>query len=155
MLGAGAVLAVLAVATGEIRRVHLASAGASLAALAYLIVLGSVLAYSTYEWLVHNAPARLVGTYAFVNPVVAVGLGWWLLGEDISVRTALAAAIIAAGVALIVTQRRRRARGTPWCSVPRPAARRRTATGSRPGRIRARCAPCRSAAAGRSGSPCR
>jgi hypothetical protein len=42
---------------------------------------------------------------------VAVGLGWWLLGEDISVRTALAAAIIAAGVALIVTQRRRRARG--------------------------------------------
>jgi drug/metabolite transporter (DMT)-like permease len=119
MLGAGAFLFVLSAATGDYRSVRLT--GGSALALAYLIVLGSLLAYSTYEWLLHRAPARLVGTYAFVNPVVAVALGWALLGEPIGWRTGAAAAVIALGVALIVTQPRRDAPGSG--DVRRPSAR--------------------------------
>ena len=70
------------------------------------IVFGSLLAYSAYEWLLRNAPSRITGTYAFVNPIVAVLLGWWLLDEDLGARTGLAAAIIVGAVALIVLPRR-------------------------------------------------
>jgi EamA-like transporter family len=72
-------------------------------ALGYLIVLGSLLGYSTYEWLLHHASSQLAGTYAFVSPLVAVILGWWLLGEQISAHTLLAAA----GVALIMLHPRK------------------------------------------------
>jgi drug/metabolite transporter (DMT)-like permease len=75
-------------------------------ALGYLVVFGSLLAYSCYEWLLRHAPARLVATYPFVNPVVAVLLGWLLLGEAATVRTAVAAAGIVVAVALIVTTTR-------------------------------------------------
>jgi drug/metabolite transporter (DMT)-like permease len=105
MLSAGAALVVLSAATGDYRHADLHAAGPSITALGYLIVFGCVLAYSTYEWLVHNAPARIVGTYAFVNPVVAVALGWLFLDEQVGVRTGLAAATIAVGVAFIVTQK--------------------------------------------------
>jgi drug/metabolite transporter (DMT)-like permease len=63
---------------------------------------GSLLGSSTYEWLLHHASSQLAGTYAFVCPLVAVVLGWWLLGEQISGRTLLAAAAISAGVALVM-----------------------------------------------------
>jgi drug/metabolite transporter (DMT)-like permease len=103
MLCAGVALTVLAAAGGEFARLdHPRNLGGSVVALAYLIVFGSVVAYSAYEWLLQNAPARLAGTYAFVNPVVAVALGWWLLGEAVGGRTVAATAVIAAGVALIV-----------------------------------------------------
>ena len=59
---------------------------------------GSLLAFSCYEWLVRHASSQLTGTCAFVNPVVAVLLGWWLLGEHVSGRTVVAAAIIVTGV---------------------------------------------------------
>ena len=81
-------------------------------ALGYVIIFGSLLAYSCYEWLIRHAPSPLVGTYAFVNPVVAVLLGWWLLAEPFSDRTLLAAAVIVAGVALLVVPARR-SRGLP------------------------------------------
>jgi drug/metabolite transporter (DMT)-like permease len=128
MLAAGALLTVLSAAGGEFpalfRSVH---AGGSMAALGYLIVFGSLLAYSTYEWLLHNAPSRIVGTYAFVNPVVAVVLGWWLLGERVGPRTVVAAGVIAIGVALIVVTPRRR----PVSSRTRRAARSPRCTPSR------------------------
>jgi drug/metabolite transporter (DMT)-like permease len=104
MLCAGAALAVLGGLAGEWPRAE-PSRGAVLA-LAYLIVLGSIVAYSAYEWLLQHAPPRLTGTYAFVNPVVAVLLGWWLLGEPIGARTVAATLVISAGVGLIVTARR-------------------------------------------------
>jgi drug/metabolite transporter (DMT)-like permease len=63
--------------------------------------------YSTYEWLLHHASSQLAGTYAFVCPLVAVILGWWLLGEQISGHTLLAAAAIAVGVALIMLHSRK------------------------------------------------
>jgi len=66
-----------------------------------------MLAYTTYGWLLRNAPLSLVGTYAYVNPVVAVALGSVFLGESISARTLVAAAIILVAVAIIVTARGR------------------------------------------------
>jgi drug/metabolite transporter (DMT)-like permease len=108
MLCAGAFLAVLGGFAGEFARVHLTSG--AVVAMAYLIVFGSLVAYTAYEWLLQNAPSRITGTYAFVNPVVAVLLGWWLLHETVGPRTGIAAAVIAAGVALIVVSPGRPAR---------------------------------------------
>jgi drug/metabolite transporter (DMT)-like permease len=79
----------------------------SVLAVAYLVLFGSMLAYTTYGWLLRNAPLSLVGTYAYVNPVVAVALGTVFLGESISARTLVAAAIILVAVAIIVTARGR------------------------------------------------
>lgn len=108
MLAGGAVAFVEALITGEPARFHPeAVTTASLLALAYLIFVGSMLAYTAYAWLLRNAPLSLVGTYAYVNPVVAVGLGTLFLGETLSVRTIVASVIILAAVAIIVTARSR------------------------------------------------
>jgi drug/metabolite transporter (DMT)-like permease len=99
---AGAVLIVAGALGGERTRVPASAfTGESAVAFGYLVVFGSLLAYSCYEWLLAHAPSRLVATYPFVNPVVAVLLGWWLLHEGVSARTAAATAVIVAGVALI------------------------------------------------------
>jgi drug/metabolite transporter (DMT)-like permease len=75
--------------------------GRSVAALGYLIVFGSWIAYSAYVWLLHNTtPARL-STYAYVNPIIAVFLGWILLGENVNAGILWAAAVIVLGVATI------------------------------------------------------
>jgi len=87
-------------------------------AVAYLVVFGSMLAYTAYGWLLRNAPLSLVGTYAYVNPIVAVALGTVFLHEPISVRTLVAAAIILVAVAIIVTARGRLGSST----APEPAA---------------------------------
>jgi drug/metabolite transporter (DMT)-like permease len=100
MLAAGGVLTVLALFSGETGRIHVT--GRSVAALGYLIVFGSVVAYTAYTWLLDHVAPRVAGTYAFVNPVVAVLLGAWLLGEPIGSRVLIATGMIAAGVALIV-----------------------------------------------------
>ena len=100
MLCAGAILAVLSGVTGEWSRIDVT--GRSALAVGYLIVFGSLIAYTAYTWLLEHVAPRIVGTYAFVNPVVAVLLGWWLLGEPLTARTMLATGIIAVGVALIV-----------------------------------------------------
>jgi drug/metabolite transporter (DMT)-like permease len=103
LICAGAVLCAIGAASGELARIHASSlTSVSMVALGYVIIFGSLLAYSCYEWLLRHAPSPLVGTYAFVNPIVAVLLGWWLLAEPIGARTLLAAAVIVAGVALLV-----------------------------------------------------
>jgi len=71
-------------------------------ALAYLIVFGSLIGFSAYAWLLRVAPASRVGTHAYVNPLVAVALGWSVAGEPVTVSTGIAAAIIAVSVAIIV-----------------------------------------------------
>jgi drug/metabolite transporter (DMT)-like permease len=112
MICAGVTLCVIGAAGGEFGRITAASLiSTSALALVYLIVFGSLAGYSAYEWLLHHASSQLAGTYAFVCPIVAVILGWWLLGEQISGRTVLAAATISVGVALIMlhAQRVRRA----------------------------------------------
>ena len=107
MLAGGAILLVVGLARGELPQLDLgAISGASVAAVAYLTVFGSLLAFSAYVWLLGNASTSLVGTYAYVNPVVAVLLGWAILDEAVTARTLLAGAVILLGVGLIVSARR-------------------------------------------------
>jgi drug/metabolite transporter (DMT)-like permease len=77
-------------------------------AAAYLAFAGSLLGFSAYMWLIRNASAAAVATYAYVNPLVAVLLGWLMLGETIGARAALAAALILGGVVLMQTGRKGR-----------------------------------------------
>lgn len=106
MLGGSAVLFVLALITGDIFRVRLSEVTpVSLAAVGYLIVVGSLVGYTAYIWLLRVAPISLVATYAYVNPVVAVFLGWLILGEPLEPRTIVAGAIIVVAVAVIVRAR--------------------------------------------------
>jgi drug/metabolite transporter (DMT)-like permease len=112
MIAGGALLVIAGFARGEGGDLQTPSLE-SLAAILYLVAIGSLVAFTAYTWLLRHARTSLVGTYAFVNPVVAVFLGWALLGEDLTLRTVLAGAVIVAGVALIVvspTRRRTQAR---------------------------------------------
>jgi drug/metabolite transporter (DMT)-like permease len=104
MLCGGLFLGLAGLATGEAARFDVASfSAASLAAFAYLIVFGAIVAYSAYFFLLRNASPSLVSTYAYINPLVAVLLGWAIAGEKITSSTLGAAAIILAGVAIIAT----------------------------------------------------
>jgi drug/metabolite transporter (DMT)-like permease len=108
MLAGAAVLTVMATVRGEFGVFDPAAVSAeSLTALVYLTVIGSLLAFTTYGWLLRVAPLPLIATYAYVNPVVAVALGALVLQEPIEPRTLLAGAIIVFAVALIVTTRSR------------------------------------------------
>ena len=71
-------------------------------ALAYLIVVGSFVGFTTYVWLLRVAPISLVSTYAYVNPIVAVALGWVILGEDITAQMAVAGGTVLVSVAVIL-----------------------------------------------------
>jgi drug/metabolite transporter (DMT)-like permease len=79
----------------------------SVASLAYLILFGALVGYSAYVWLLRVTTAARVSTYAYVNPVVAVFLGWLLADEPLTPRVLIAAAVIVAGVAVITTERTR------------------------------------------------
>ena len=108
MIAAGAMFVVLSVLRGELRGLTLDQvSGASAGALAYLTVAGSLVAFSAYVWLLKNAPAPVVATYAYVNPVIAVGLGALILGEVVGPRTIVAGLVILASVALIIRARAR------------------------------------------------
>lgn len=103
MIAGGALLFGMGLASGEGVGFHLdAVTLKSVLALAYLIVFGSLFGFSAYVWLLkHTTPAR-ASTYAFVNPVIAVLLGWTLAGEAFTARIALAGGIIVAGVCSIL-----------------------------------------------------
>lgn len=100
MLTAGAVMTVIGLATGEQSRIRWEPR--SFVALAYLIVFGSCIAYAAYVWLVHEVTPALLGTYAYVNPAVAVFLGWLLLDETLT-RTQLIGTLIILLSVVIVT----------------------------------------------------
>lgn len=78
-----------------------------LGAWAYLVLFGSVLAYTAYVWLLANAPVSLVSTYAYVNPVVAVVLGWLVLAEPITGAVLVGGGVVVASVALVIRSERR------------------------------------------------
>jgi drug/metabolite transporter (DMT)-like permease len=108
MVCGGAVLAAMSLVSGELSGLHLeAVSTASLGALAYLTVIGSLLAFTAYGWLLRVAPLPLIATYAYVNPVVAVVLGALVRHEPIDPRTLVAGVVIVVAVALIVTARGR------------------------------------------------
>ena len=106
MLGGGALLLLVGVLSGELSRLDVGQVSRESAiGLAYLITFGSLLGFTSYIWLLDKvSPARL-GTYAYVNPIIAVLLGWAFAGERLSIRTAVAAAIVICAVALITTAR--------------------------------------------------
>jgi len=109
MLSGGFLLLLVSTLTGEQSRFVLAAVSAkSLLALGYLIVFGAIVAFTAYVWLLGVAPPVLVSTYAYVNPVVAVLLGWVFAGEPLSGKTLVAAAVILSGVALISLAQSRR-----------------------------------------------
>jgi hypothetical protein len=88
--------------------VHADSFGTKpLIAFAYLVLVGSLIAFSAYAWLLKNVRISTVATYAFVNPVVAVALGAMFLGEQITAPTVFAGAAIVLAVVLIVTSKQR------------------------------------------------
>ncbi len=94
----GVVHALGAVVAGEtVHRVTMRSA----VALIYLALVDSLIGYTAYVWLLQKTSSALASTYAFVNPVVALGLGWWLAGEPLTERALLAAAVIVGSVVLI------------------------------------------------------
>jgi drug/metabolite transporter (DMT)-like permease len=103
MFCGGLVTFVVALVLGDGQRFHLSHVSlSSLAAYVYLVGAGAVFGIGIFQWLVRNAPFSLVGTYAYVNPIVAAMLGVILLGEHLSPRILLAGAVIIAGVALVV-----------------------------------------------------
>jgi drug/metabolite transporter (DMT)-like permease len=105
MLCGGIGCLVVGAAVGETGQLHLAAVPArAWVATAYLVVFGSMLAYTAYVWLLHNARLSLVTTYAYVNPLVAVLLGALVLHERFTVRAAVATVTIVVGVALMVSR---------------------------------------------------
>lgn len=102
MLLGGAMLAVVAVAFGEPARFHAAAVSAKAwIAMAYLIVMGSLAGFTAYMWLIHRESPTKVGTYAYVNPVVAVLIGYFFAGEPLGLRTILGMLLVLASVLLI------------------------------------------------------
>ncbi|HEY6066260.1 MAG TPA: EamA family transporter [Thermoanaerobaculia bacterium] len=123
MIAGGAWLLLFGLVTGQAGRLTLAALSAkSLVSLAYLIVFGSLVGFTAYIWLLGATTASRVSTYAYVNPVVAVLLGWAFAGEAMTLRTAVAAGVIVAAVALIIRYGARPAtvpsRETPLPSAP-------------------------------------
>lgn len=119
MLAGGLLLAVASAALGEFRRFQPANVSApAWFSLGYLIVAGSIIAFTAYVWLIdHESPTK-VGTYAYVNPVIAVLLGYFLAGESLGVRTILGTLCVLMSVIMITTTRVKE-RATTLESIPR------------------------------------
>ena len=109
MLAGGVLLALTAAGLGEFRsfRPWTVSRTAWLSLL-YLIVAGSIIAFTAYVWLIHHESPTRVGTYAYVNPVVAVLLGYFLGGEALGLRTVLGTLFVLISVVVITTTRAKR-----------------------------------------------
>ena len=106
MFAGGVLLTFAAALLGELRGFHLQAVSAKAwLALAYLIVAGSIIAFTAYVWLIHHESPTKVGTYAYVNPVVAVLLGYFLGGETIGPRTILGTLLVLVSVIVITTAR--------------------------------------------------
>ena len=123
MITGGAWLVLFGLAVGEGAALHpSAVTGRSLLALGYLVAFGSLVGYSAYIWLVGNVAPAVATTYAYVNPVIAVLLGWAVAGEPLDARFAVAAAAIVGAVALVTVGQARAPRAE--AVEPRPALRR-------------------------------
>ena len=108
MLAGGVASVLVGIALGEPGRLDLAHASTrSLAALGYLIVFGSLIGFTAYLYMLAHTSAAKAATYAYVNPVVAVLLGWAIASEPVTARTLVAAAVILGGVAIITLGRER------------------------------------------------
>lgn len=110
MLGGGMLLLLVGALSGELPELDINHVSrASALGLVYLITFGSLIAFTSYIWLLDKVSPAKLGTYAYVNPIVAVLLGWAVAGEALSIRTGVAAAIVICAVALITSARSARA----------------------------------------------
>ena len=106
MLAGGIMLAGVAAIRGEGRGVHLSAiTGSAWVALLYLVFAGSIAGFTAYVWLLHHESPTKVGTYAYINPVVAVVVGYWLGGEPVGVRTVVGGFFVLTGVVAITSMR--------------------------------------------------
>jgi len=123
MLAGGILLAVTAGLLGEFRgfNIRTVSRGAWYA-LAYLIVAGSIVGFTAYVWLIHHESPTKVGTYAYVNPVVAVIVGYFLGGETVGRRTLLGTLLVLVSVVVITTTRARKPAAAPLAEALPEAA---------------------------------
>jgi drug/metabolite transporter (DMT)-like permease len=114
MLCGGLLLLLAGIATGEMRHFHPSSISIlSLASFVYLVIIGAVVGYTAYIWLLRHCDPAKVATYAYVNPIVAVLLGAAFAGETLSMRILVAAGLIIGSVALVITAQQVRARAEP------------------------------------------
>src|SRR5437660_4101641 len=118
MICGGMLLLFAGVVTGELPRFHPGSISMlSLGSFVYLVLIGAVVGYTAYIWLLRHCDPAKVTTYAYVNPIVAVLLGTFFAGETLTVRMLIAAALIIGSVALIITAQQLRARVEPALSA--------------------------------------
>ncbi len=109
MLSGGFVLLLVSVVTGEWKSFNYAAVSSvSWIALVYLIFIGALVAYTAYSWLMKNASPSAVSTYAYVNPVVAVFLGWAIAGESMTAQMLIGAAVIVGSVVLITANNKKK-----------------------------------------------
>jgi drug/metabolite transporter (DMT)-like permease len=121
MLGGGGLLLLLGTVTGEWADFHPASVSLrSALALIYLALFGSLVGFSAYAWLLHHTTPARAASYAYVNPVVAVILGWALAGEALSLRMGLAVAIVIGSVVLITSLRAQQGMRFPEREIEAP-----------------------------------
>jgi len=99
MLIAGIVLSVVGILIGELPRLNFEIIG--LLSLAYLVIVGSLVGYCSYIYAIAKLPLSLISTYAYINPVIALFLGWIILDEKLNFQIAIAAAVIIAGVFIV------------------------------------------------------
>ena len=118
MLCGGMLLLFVGIATGELRRLHPGSISMlSFGSFIYLVIIGAVVGYTAYIWLLRHCEPAKVATYAYVNPIVAVLLGTLFAGETVTMRTFIAAALIIGSVALVITAQQLRSRVEPPMNV--------------------------------------
>jgi drug/metabolite transporter (DMT)-like permease len=119
MLAGGLALVTAGVLLGELGRADISTfSPRSLLAFAYLIVFGSIVAFTAYTWLLAHVSASTAATYAYVNPLVAVALGAILLSEPLTIRTLVATVLIVGAVIALVSGRQRVTDGTDPAPVP-------------------------------------
>src|SRR6266487_4642861 len=117
MICGGILLLLAGIVTGELPRFHPGSVSMlSLGSFVYLVIIGAVVGYTAYIWLLRHCDPAKVATYAYVNPIVAVLLGTFFAGETVTIHTLVAAALIIGSVALIITAQQLRARVAPALS---------------------------------------
>jgi drug/metabolite transporter (DMT)-like permease len=119
MLCGGILLTLVAASLGEFRGFHpLAVSRMAWTALAYLIAAGSIIAFTAYVWLIHHESPTKVGTFAYVNPVVAVALGYFFAGEPLTARTLVGSLLVLVSVVVITTMPKKAAAPKVEATVP-------------------------------------
>jgi drug/metabolite transporter (DMT)-like permease len=120
MLCGGGLMIVVGLLTGELRRFHPSGISMlSLGAFVYLVLIGAIVGFTAYIWLLRHCDPAKVATYAYVNPIVAVALGVLFAGETLTLRTLVAASLIIGSVALVITAQQLRVKAK---APPVPAA---------------------------------